>query len=184
MRWILLLCVISMFSCNNSEKTEVAETEGQAPMIAETEAEKDKTVTNSKIPVYDFEALAPLLQKNNDTTYVVNFWATWCKPCIKELPYFEKVNKEYAQDRVKVILVSLDFPDILEEQVIPFVEKRQIESQVVLLDDPDANGWIPKVDPEWSGAIPATIIYNRDNRKFYEKSFTQEELENEIKSIL
>jgi len=173
-----------MFSCNNSKKTEVAETEEQPTLRAENEVANDQSVVSSKIPVYDFKTLAPLLVKDNDTTYVVNFWATWCKPCIKELPYFEKVNKEYAQDKVKVILVSLDFPDILEEQVIPFVEKRQIESQVVLLDDPDANGWIPKVDPEWSGAIPATVIYNRDNRKFYEKSFTQEELETEIKSIL
>ena len=115
---------------------------------------------------------------------MVNFWATWCKPCIKELPDFEKINEQYASQKVKVILVSLDFPGQMESRLIPFVEKRQIKSEVILLDDPDANGWIPKVDQEWSGAIPATLLYNKRERKFYERSFTYKEIEKELKSIL
>jgi len=81
-------------------------------------------------------------------------------------------------------LVSLDFPKQLESKVIPFVEDRNIKSQVLLLKDPDANNWIPKVDSSWTGAIPATLIYKADNRKFYERSFTYEELENELNLIL
>lgn len=181
MRYLLVVCAVLLCSCNEkvSEQT-VEETVTSRTEATVVSASKE----NLKVPIYNFSELEPLLQKKNDTTYVVNFWATWCKPCIKELPYFEKVNKEYADKKVKVVLVSLDFPDILEKQVIPFIEKRGIQSQVVLLDDPDANGWIPKVSPEWSGAIPATIIYNSKNRKFYEKAFTQSELETEIQSIL
>jgi thiol-disulfide isomerase/thioredoxin len=155
---------------------EVSSVEGAAKLVEEK--------NQLAIPSYDFEEFQQFLQKKNDTTYVVNFWATWCKPCIKELPYFEKINTEYADDKVKVILVSLDFPDLLEKQVIPFVEKRGLKSQVILLDDSDANSWIPKVDAAWSGAIPATVIYNKKNRTFYEKAFTYEELETEIKAIL
>ena len=125
-----------------------------------------ENVLENKIPVHDFEALSVLLNKNNDTTYVVNFWATWCKPCIKELPAFEKLNADYATQKVKVLLVSLDFPEKLESQVIPFIEKQNIKSEVVLLDDADANSWIPKVSPEWSGAIPATLIYKKGNTNF------------------
>ena len=128
--------------------------------------------------------MQPLLNKNNDTTYVVNFWATWCKPCVKELPAFEKLNKKYESKKLKVLLVSLDFPKQLESKVIPFVEDRNIKSEVILLKDPDANKWIPKVDSSWTGAIPATLIYKADNRKFYERSFTYEELENELNLIL
>ncbi len=143
-----------------------------------------KNLSEVKIPAIDFETLQPMLYKNNDTTYVVNFWATWCKPCIKELPAFEKLNTTYASHKVKVLLVSLDFPKQLGSHVIPFVKERNIKSQVVLLEDPDANSWIPKVDPTWSGAIPATLLYNTNNRKFYERTFTYEDLENELKSIL
>src|SRR5690606_240818 len=124
------------------------------------------------------------LQNKNDSIYVINFWATWCKPCIKELPAFEKLASDYSAEKVKVLLVSLDFSDKLKTQVIPFIKKNNIQSEVVLLDDPDANNWIPKVSVEWSGAIPATIIYNKDNRKFYEQSFTFEELETELKTFL
>lgn len=141
--------------------------------------------TSEKVVSLNFEELEKnYFQKKNDSIYVINFWATWCKPCIKELPAFEKIASDYAGKKVKVLLVSLDFPDKIENQVIPFISKNNIKSEVVLLDDPDANSWIPKISPEWSGAIPATVIYNKGNRKFYEQSFTFEELENELKLFL
>ncbi|THD66401.1 TlpA family protein disulfide reductase [Robertkochia marina] len=132
------------------------------------------------IRVYDFNGLEGLLNREDDKTYVVNFWATWCKPCIEELPSFEKLNAKYNQENVTVVLVSLDFPSRAEELLIPFVENRNLKSHVLLLDDPKMNTWIPKVDKEWSGAIPATVIFNRDKRGFYEKSFTFNELEKEL----
>lgn len=135
------------------------------------------------IKAYNFEGIDHLLQQQNDTTYLVNFWATWCMPCVEELPYFEKVTTDYKNQKVKVILVSLDMPKQVESRLIPFVQRKKIQSQVVLLDDPDANSWIPKVADEWSGAIPATVIYRNGQRKFYEKSFTYEELQTEIKQF-
>lgn len=134
---------------------------------------------NTEIEVYNFDQLESFLSSNTDKTLVVNFWATWCKPCIKELPYFEAAQTKYKED-IRVILVSLDFPEKLESQLIPFVNEHAIRSQVVLLNDPYENEWIPKVDATWSGAIPATLIMKGSKRIFYEKSFTQEELENEI----
>ncbi len=136
------------------------------------------------LPVYDFDEFEPLLHKENDTIYIVNFWATWCKPCIKELPYFESIGEEFADQKVKVLLVSLDFTEKLKSHVIPFIEKHQLKSQVILLDDVDSNTWIPKVAETWSGAIPATIIYSKNDRKFYEGSFTYNELLTELKTFL
>ena len=85
---------------------------------------------------------------------------------------------------VKVVLVSLDFPDKLESGVIPFVEKKGLQSKVVLLDAPNENEWIPKVSELWSGAIPATLIVKDGNKIFYERSFDFETLETEVQSIL
>ena len=132
------------------------------------------------VEVYDFENFRPFINRDDDTLYVVNFWATWCAPCIKELPYFERIGEEYREKPLKVLLVSLDFPDKITSQVIPFIRKRELRSDVILLDAPDANAWIPEVDPEWSGAIPATLIYRGKKRAFYEQSFTLEELQSAI----
>ena len=172
----LLVLFLTAVSCVD-KKTSVTD-------VADVVEVDDKSLAYEKVPMVTFDGLQPLLSKNNDSIYIVNFWATWCKPCIKEMPYFERINSDYAKDKVKVVFVSLDFPDKLESQVIPFLEKNNIQSQVVLLDDADANSWIPKVSKEWSGAIPATIIYNSTTRKFYERSFNYEELENELKTIL
>ncbi len=133
---------------------------------------------------FNFDSFEPYLHRASDTVYVVNFWATWCMPCIKELPYFEKLNETYKDRKVKVTLVSMDLPKQAESRLIPFIRKKKLRSEVVLLDDPDANAWIEKVDPAWSGAIPATLIYNRNTRKFYERTFTYEELETEVKQLI
>jgi thiol-disulfide isomerase/thioredoxin len=116
-----------------------------------------------------------------DTTYVINFWATWCGPCIKELPYFEELNALYDGQPFKQILVSLDDPKKLESKVIPFLNNNKIESKVVLLADGKANSWIDRVDPSWSGAIPITLILKGEQKKFYEREFHSTfELEEEM----
>ena len=144
---------------------------------------KEERVKQKPIAALCFAELEPIFQKQNDTTYVINFWATWCKPCVKELPYFENVNANPSEEKIKVILVSIDFPEKLESHVMPFVKKNNIQSEVILLADDDANTWIPKVDSTWSGAIPATVIYKADKRVFVEGSMTQVELDSKINSI-
>ncbi len=134
------------------------------------------------IEVVDFNQLEPMLSKQNDTLYIVNFWATWCNPCVKELPDFEKLATEYKNKKVKFLLVSMDFPQHLETKVIPFVKKHQIKSEVVLLFDTNANAWINKISPKWTGSIPATLIYNMSFRKFHEGIYSYEELKTIIDS--
>jgi len=135
---------------------------------------------SDKLEVYDYDGLEPLINKNDDKVHVVNFWATWCAPCVKELPYFEAVNEKYKAEGVEVLLVSLDFPNKYDSNLKPFIKENNLKSKVVALDDTNMNRWLPMVDKDWSGAIPATIIYNNEKRQFYEQSFTQEELETEL----
>lgn len=137
-----------------------------------------------EISVVDFTELEPLLHKKNDTIYLINFWATWCVPCIKELPVIEKLAEKYHSEKFKILLVSLDMPKQLNSRLIPFIQKHQIKSKVVLLNDPDFNRWIDKVDPDWSGAIPASLIYSATHRSFYEQSFEFQELENIVKPLI
>ncbi len=126
--------------------------------------------------VLTFDDFEPHLHLQNDTTYLVNFWASWCTPCVKELPAFERIGEEYRHQKVKVLLVSLDFPKQIESRLLPFLENNKIHSEVLVLNDPDANKWIDKVDPAWSGSIPATLIYQMGDRTFREGVYTYEEL--------
>lgn len=144
-----------------------------------------KVYTNGKTTVkaYEWDGLEYFLNQKNDTTYVVNFWATWCVPCVKELPAFEQLSQKYKSQKVKVILVSLDMPKQAETRLLPFIERQKIKSKVLLMRNPDQNTWVPKVNADWSGAIPATVIYNKDKRSFYERSFTLAELEKELNTI-
>ncbi len=136
------------------------------------------------IPSLSYQELKPILNKEDNKTYIINFWATWCAPCVKELPYFEKMNKEYADKNVEVILVSLDFPDKKEKKLLPFVDKNNIQSKVLLLDDPNEQFWIGDISDKWSGALPATLIFNKNKREFYEKSFDYNELESAVKPFI
>lgn len=138
------------------------------------------------IPIYEnFSQLEPLFHFNNDTTYVINFWATWCKPCLEELPYLEKLTNAYGGSKIKVVLISLDFPNQFETKLVPFVEKQQLRSTVIALADGGYNDWIDKVTPEWSGGIPATYIYKGERHHFIGSSIKSfEELQTAIKPLL
>jgi len=116
---------------------------------------------------------------NKDTVYIVNFWATWCGPCVAELPNFDKLQQTYKDKPLKVLLLSMDFKSKLSE-VKSFAAKRKMVSEVRLADKPSEQVFIDQIDKNWSGALPGTMIVNAQKgiRKFYEKEFTYNELNN------
>lgn len=176
---LLFVAVLVMVSCKDKKITsDLAVKTIDEPIISDT-IEND-----IELEVYDFDGFKKFLNKKGDTIYVINFWATWCAPCVKELPSFEKLNAKYKNKNVKVILVSLDFPHLYEKKLKPFILKNKLKSKVIALDDADMNTWIPQVNASWSGSIPATIIYKNDTSEFFEQSFTFEELETKLKLFL
>jgi thiol-disulfide isomerase/thioredoxin len=139
-----------------------------------------------RVAVVKFPELQKRLSRPNDTTYVVNFWATWCAPCVKELPNFEKLNAAYAGKKVKVLLVSMDYASQADKKVRPFVARQKLKSEVLLLNESDPNSWLEKVDTKWSGAIPFTLILNNKTRQraTYEQELTSAELTAALKKFL
>ncbi len=122
-------------------------------------------VGETHVPSVKIDAVNARMASGNDTIYVVNFWATWCAPCVAELPYFEMIDSVYRDKKVKVILLSSDFKKDIDSRLIPFIEKKKLHSEVNFLDELYDNEWIPKVDSGWQGNIPATKIYSAKTGK-------------------
>ena len=123
-----------------------------------------------------------MTQSEGDKIKVINFWATWCKPCIKELPYFVDAQSQFPD--VEFIYMSIDFSENAAKAE-KFAQKKMLNpSGLYLIDDVDYNSWIDKVSPDWSGAIPATLIMKDGKKYFYEKEFHEGELEELIKEKL
>jgi thiol-disulfide isomerase/thioredoxin len=124
-----------------------------------------------QVPILRFDQLESILTRPSDTTYVVNFWATWCAPCVEELPLFERLHAEIQHRKAKVLLVSMDFQAELQTVVLPFLKRRDLQCPVVLLNEPDYNAWINRIEPSWQGGIPATLVLN--NARKYRSFFAQ-----------
>ena len=124
------------------------------------------THVDHKVTVVNYDQFESIIKKKDHKLYVVNFWATWCKPCVMELPEFMEVNKMYHNNPgFKMVLVSLDIASDVETVVQPFLVKNKIDAEVLLLDDNKRmNVWIPSFDKSWTGSIPASALF-RDGVK-------------------
>ncbi len=128
--------------------------------------------------------LQRIINTPSEKVQVINFWATWCAPCVKEVPYFEKVNQE--NKNVEVTLISMDYDlDPNPEKVYRFISRKNLQSKVLILAEQNPNHWINKIDKSWSGALPATLIINSANgkRKFIQKELHEGELEKMIDEV-
>ncbi|HVK96735.1 MAG TPA: TlpA disulfide reductase family protein [Flavisolibacter sp.] len=117
---------------------------------------------------------------------IFNFWATFCKPCIAEMPYFQEVAAKYKEDGVKLIFVNIDASEAYPKKIQAFATKRKIKAPIVFLDETNADLFCPAVDPSWSGSIPATLFINQNKgyRNFFEDEMTKEKFEEEVKNML
>ena len=120
------------------------------------------------------------------TPLIVNIWATWCKPCIEELPYILEEVKNHGKDSLKLLLVSLDFENAYPDGISKFAAKRNITAPIVWLNETNADYFCSKIDSKWSGAIPASLFINNKTgyRNFIEEQISHDQLKVEIKSML
>lgn len=160
--FITLFTLFTFFSC----KQEVTMAE---PIKRLDEGDLD-------LAVYDEDGFQSFLHQKDDKVYVINFWATWCLPCLKEMPFFEQIQKENPED-VEVILVSLNNANEFESMLVPFVKRKNLVSKVIAVEPKSSVALYDSVDKTWKdGGIPATLVYNKHKRYFIKGETTYNEL--------
>ena len=145
------------------------------------------TLVNAQnIPAVKITEVVQLYSNSSDSTYVINFWATFCKPCIAELPHLQSISTKYKSDKVKLLLVSLDLASFYPKKIASFAKQQGIVADVLWLNETDADYFCTMIDQQWSGAIPATLIVRpaKGYKKFFEAELTAEEFERELKLAL
>ncbi len=147
-------------------------------LMLDAQAQQIKTVTPDWIDGIN--------ASKNDTLYIVNFWATWCKPCVEELPCFEQLADSCANKKVKIYLVTNDMRKDIATRVTDFIKVKKLTQQVVFINEVNADKWINKVSEEWSGAIPATLMVKGDTgfKHFKEGELTFEELQLLVNQVI
>ncbi|WP_295841273.1 TlpA disulfide reductase family protein [uncultured Apibacter sp.] len=152
---------------------------GKAQKLASTDSIKN-------IKVIAFSDLKEIIKKNDDKLLVVNFWATWCMPCVMEIPTFMKINEKYKNNvGYKMVLINLNQVENIEF-VKKFIKKYSISTEVYLINDlKNIEEWIPSIDPSWAGSIPATAFYKKSIKiLFKERSLNEKELDSIINQNL
>lgn len=169
---ILIFITLTLAACGGDSRPREEVTQTQAI----TQSAKPEIITA-------FDQLDERYFHMKDTLLIVNFWATWCKPCVRELPDFNEAAKQYQGQPVKFLFVSLDFLDTVEKSLIPFIKANPFNGEVVVLADQDVNTWAINIDNNWDGAIPVTMAVKNGKKSTKMGAFRNlEELDSFIKA--
>lgn len=97
----------------------------------------------STIPTWKITDVEKYINSEKDEVLVVNFWATFCKPCVAEIPFFIEVTNQYKDKNVKLLLVSLDMPSFYPKKIAAFAKKQNWVANIVWLDESNADYFCP-----------------------------------------
>ena len=108
------------------------------------------------------DELKTIMDSNKGKVVLVNFWATWCKPCVKEFPELVKLYNDYKDKGFAMVFISADVPEEVKTKVIPFLNKQGVDFATYYNGFDKPEDLINYIDKDWQGAIPSTYIYDKE----------------------
>ena len=138
-----------------------------------------------ELKIINVSDLKLILEEGNGGPLLINVWATWCEPCREEFPDLIELSDKY-KNNIRFVGISVDDVDDLDSKVIPFLKKQNAEFENYLLKVVEPEDFINLLDKDWSGAIPATFIYDKNGRQneILIGKQSQEEFEKAIKKVI
>ncbi len=174
--------LFTLFAC--SEKQNKGTNENSLEAKAAQTAEKE-AIGNYVVEPIDEERFDQLIKQRNGKYLLLNVWATWCVPCIEEFPDLIRLVKEYENSNFEIVGLSVDYPDEVESKIVPFLKKHQVNFRVYVRNFKDDQKFINRLNPNWSGAVPATAIYDSQGtqKTFFIGKHSLEEFQKEIEEV-
>lgn len=127
----------------------------------------------------DAPAIQELVRAQQGRVVLLNFWATWCPPCLVEFPEIVALEKEFRSRGLTVISVSADSPKRVESDLIPFLEKHPPSFPIYVMQTDDVDAFMHRIDPEWDGTLPTTFFIDRQGKIVFKRfaAMSREKLE-------
>jgi thiol-disulfide isomerase/thioredoxin len=179
--YIGIFSLIILFSCkeNNKNKELSSNTTNE-----NTEDHPGMEITNQEIKIInsDFAKIQNLLDIKSDTLYITNYWATWCPPCVKEIPDFVDVQEKYKNEKVKFIFVSIDEADT-QSKLQSFVQKNKMKN-VYNISPKEMKTNISSISPDLVGGIPVTVIQKGNKKEGFLGDLSKQFILSKIKEYL
>ncbi len=149
-------------------------------LITGAQAQSSNATAIKKVSAKEVKAMID----NSKGPAIFNFWATWCGPCIREIPWFDSIIAK-KNSPVKLVLVSLDFKSSYPNELAAFVKKHGYKGEVLYLNETDAEKYIPIIEPKWKGAIPASIFVNNTTKyyQFFNEQIPKQRFEMELDKL-
>lgn len=144
---------------------------GASPVSPQGKRTSTKSQPKISVAAIDADGLVALLKRDaiKNKPLLVNFWATWCDPCREEFPDLVKIDKQYRPQGLDFTAVSIDDLSEIKTTVPQFLREMQVTVPTYLLNVSDPEVAMSKVDPQWSGALPATFLYDSQGNLVYKR---------------
>jgi thiol-disulfide isomerase/thioredoxin len=160
--------------------------EAAAPVTDTIEIKPKFTIERqgTAIKVIEFGELEKLLGSQSPRTRVFHFWASWCAPCLQELPQWNSIIPQYTNKEMEWYFVDISIEEDLQTKTMDFLLLQPNLRPVLHLNPDNPNEWVPKVHPDWQGTIPMTLIVKGEQKILIEKKMSVEELQQQLGNFL